>query len=93
MKDEAAAELLPAAQRLCSEIQLFDLCELDSCRFRNSRFCTNEELLAKFESINEEDDRNSLVYEDEEADDGDFGSESESDFDDSDDSFEDDESF
>lgn len=87
MKDETAAEPLPAAQRLCSEIQLFDLCELDSCRFRSSRFCTNEELLAKFESIKEEDDRNSLVYEDAEGDDGDVEIDSESDFDDS---FEDD---
>jgi hypothetical protein len=88
MPDEPAEGLSPAAKRLCSEIQLFDLCDLDSCRFKSSRFCTNEELLSKFESIKEEDDRNTLLYEEEESDDG---SDSDSDFDDSDDSFDDDE--
>lgn len=69
MNDTAEKESITAAQRLCSEIQLFDLCELDSCRFRCNRYCTNEELLSKFESIAEEDDRQALLYEDEEADD------------------------
>ena len=50
------------AERLCSEIQLFDLCDLDSCGFKRARYCTNEELLAKFEAIREEDDRPPLVY-------------------------------
>ena len=90
MADETAAVLSPAAQRLCSEIQLFDLCDLDSCRFKSSRFCTNEELLAKFESIKEEDDRNTLLYEEDEGEE-DTGSELE--FDDSADSFDDDENF
>jgi len=84
MADEPVEEPSPAAQRLCSEIQLFDLCDLDSCRFKQNRFCTNEELLAKFEAIKEEDEQNALVYADEETDDD---AETGSDFDDFDDSF------
>lgn len=38
-------------QRLCSEIQLFDLCDLDACAHKNNRFCTSSELLARFEKI------------------------------------------
>lgn len=79
MADETVAELSPAAQRLCSEIQLFDLCDLDSCRFKRNRFCTNEELVAKFESIKEEEEQSDLLYEDEETDDD---ADSETDFDD-----------
>jgi len=86
MADETAGERSPAARRLCSEIQLFDLCDLDSCRFKSSRFCTNEELLAKFESIKEEDDRNTLLYEEGEDEEE---IDAESDFDDADDSFDD----
>lgn len=60
-----------SAKRLCSEIQLFDLCDLDSCSHKNGRFCTNEKLLAKFESIREEADEAKLVYsEDEDDEDG-----------------------
>jgi len=55
--------------RLCSEIQLFDLCDRESCNFKKNRFCTDPELLARFESIKEEDDRPPLVYEDDEFDD------------------------
>jgi hypothetical protein len=40
-------------QRLCSEIQLFDLCDLDSCSHKNSRFCTDPVLLGRFEKIAE----------------------------------------
>jgi hypothetical protein len=40
-------------QRLCSEIQLFDLCVLESCKAKEGRFCTNLELLGKFEKIAE----------------------------------------
>ncbi len=42
-------------QRLCSEIQLFDLCAKSACPRKNGRYCTDEGLLAKFEAINEED--------------------------------------
>jgi len=88
MSDEPVAERTPASKRLCSEIQLFDLCDLDSCGFKSSRFCTNEQLLTKFEAIKEEDDRNTLLYEEDEGED-ELGAES--DFDDSDDSFDDEE--
>ncbi|MBW4055033.1 MAG: hypothetical protein HIU83_06485 [Proteobacteria bacterium] len=40
-------------QRLCSEIQLFDLCDLDSCDHRKGRFCTNIAVLSRFEKIAE----------------------------------------
>jgi hypothetical protein len=67
-----------APQRLCSEIQLFELCELDRCTFKNGRFCTDPQLLERFEKIAEEELRTPERYiseeEDYEADDGDeFG--------------------
>lgn len=43
-------------QRLCNEIQLFDLCELDRCDFKDGRFCTDPRLLAKFEAIADVED-------------------------------------
>lgn len=48
---ESKPDILP--QRLCSEIQLFDLCDLDSCKSKKDRFCTNPELIARFEKIAE----------------------------------------
>lgn len=84
MADEPVKEATPATQRFCNEIQLFDLCDLDSCRFKQGRFCTNEELVAQFEAIKEEDERNTLLYEEEEnAEEFD----TESDFDEYEDSF------
>ena len=59
--------------RLCSEIQLFDLCELDNCSFKRERFCTDKELLTRFESIKEEDDRPPVIYEEDEEPDDDPG--------------------
>ncbi len=56
-------------ERLCSEIQLFDLCDLDSCGFRVGKFCTDSDLLARFEDINEEDDQPLLVYGEEDLED------------------------
>jgi hypothetical protein len=47
--------------RLCSEIQLFDLCELDVCPHKEGRFCTHERILDRFEAIKEEDEK-SLQY-------------------------------
>jgi len=46
-----------AVQRLCSEIQLFDLCDRDACDFKVGRFCTNPDLLDRFERISEDDRR------------------------------------
>lgn len=44
-------------QRLCGEIQLFDLCDLDSCHHKSGRFCTDSVLLGSFEKIAEEEIR------------------------------------
>ena len=49
-------------QRLCSEIQLFDLCDLETCRQKDGRFCTNVEVLERFEAIKEEDERSPEQY-------------------------------
>jgi hypothetical protein len=47
------SDILP--QRLCSEIQLFDLCELDSCSHKEGRFCADPDLLTRFEKISEKE--------------------------------------
>jgi len=83
MKDESQKKSTAAIQRLCSEIQLFDLCDLDGCRLRNGRFCTNEELLRRFESIKEKDETPDLVYDEDE-----LISDEESDFEEYDEEFE-----
>jgi len=44
------------AQRLCSEIQLFDLCDQIQCNYKDGRFCTKSELLIRFEHIADEDE-------------------------------------
>lgn len=50
-------------QRLCSEIQLFDLCEKESCDYKSDKFCTQGDLLAKFETVlAKEDDRSAAQY-------------------------------
>lgn len=85
MQDKAKEEPASPALRLCSEIQLFDLCDLDSCRYKSDRYCTNDELLVKFESIKEEDDTSTLVYEDDEE-----CADAEDDFDESDESYDED---
>jgi len=42
-------------RRLCSEIQLFDLCDKTRCASRDGRFCTDENLLNRFEAISQEE--------------------------------------
>lgn len=51
------SELKPGTTppRLCGEIQLFDLCDLDSCNHKNSHFCTDSALLDRFEKIAEDE--------------------------------------
>ncbi len=71
MEEEKKEDIVAPPERLCSEIQLFDLCDLESCRYRKGRYCTDERLLAKFEAIREEDMRDSLLYEDDEMEDED----------------------
>lgn len=71
---EPKPEIIP--QRLCSEIQLFDLCDLDSCNQKKGRFCTDPLLLGRFEKIAEDELRaperyNSVEIDDAEADDAD----------------------
>jgi len=63
-----AGETVNPVRRLCSEIQLFDLCELDRCSFKEDRFCTNQELLEKFERIADVD-RSSCISRDDGDDD------------------------
>lgn len=50
------------AQRLCSEIQLFDLCELDVCAHKNGRYCTKGDLIARFEAIADDEERTPEQY-------------------------------
>jgi hypothetical protein len=51
----------PPVQRLCSEIQLFDLCELERCDYKVDRFCTSGELLERFEHVSEKDETRPLA--------------------------------
>jgi len=67
-------EIMP--QRLCSEIQLFDLCDLVLCKYKKERFCNDPDLLGRFEKIAEKELRAPERYISEdtdgfEADDGD----------------------
>lgn len=64
---EPKPDILP--RRLCSEVQLFDLCDLDSCVYKNGRFCTDPALLARFEKIAENELRIPDRYFSEEVDD------------------------
>lgn len=73
-------------QRLCNEIQLFDLCELDKCSFKVNKFCTNAELLAAFERISDAEVVRSEAFCNEGLEDGDEAGDG-----DCDDDFEDDE--
>lgn len=74
---EPDIEELP--RRLCSEIQLFDLCELTRCSFKDGRFCTHADLLARFEALAEPDDRPAQRYDDDEEEDEPYPEEREED--------------
>jgi hypothetical protein len=68
------SDILP--QRLCSEVQLFDLCTLDSCCHKVGRFCSDPVLLRRFEKIADDELRSPERYvfeepDDSETDDGD----------------------
>ena len=54
---EGGGRPVTPALRLCNEIQLFDLCELEKCGHKQGLFCTSPELLNSFEAIAEEDER------------------------------------
>jgi len=64
---EQKTDVLP--NRLCSEIQLFELCDLCSCSDKNGRFCTNPDLIGRFEKIAEDELRTPERYLSEENDD------------------------
>lgn len=55
-------------RRLCSEIRLFDLCELEDCGHKDGRFCDHAEIVERFEAIKEEDERAPEQYLSEELD-------------------------
>lgn len=55
--EKIAEKPLKPVQRLCNEIQLFDLCDLENCRHKVGLYCTDEELLNRFEAIAEEEQR------------------------------------
>jgi hypothetical protein len=48
--------------RLCSEIQLFDLCEEERCDYKSRKFCTKGELLSRFETILAKEERSPEQY-------------------------------
>lgn len=64
---EKTTDELP--QRLCSEIQLFELCDLDSCNKKSGRYCTDVTLIERFEIIEEDEHRVPERYISEELDD------------------------
>lgn len=68
--DDAGKDDSKPVKRLCSEIKLFDLCDLESCAHGEGRFCTNQEMLERFERISE-DDRPMERYLDEDSGEGD----------------------
>lgn len=68
MEDETDIPVTKPVQRLCNEIQLFDLCDLGTCNYKEGRFCTNQELIERFESIAEDDARQADRYQDAESD-------------------------
>ncbi len=74
--DESPLEVQPV-KRLCGEIQLFDLCDLDHCNHKDGRFCTHTDLLTRFEHIADEEDavqqNRPVVVCDEENDDDEHG--------------------
>jgi len=59
------------ARRLCGEIKLFNLCDLGRCGFKKGGFCTDPDMLARFEDIADEDDSVSGVEIFDDAEDGD----------------------
>jgi hypothetical protein len=55
---EDAGEMpVKPVNRLCNEIQLFDLCDLEKCGQKQGLFCTSLDLLNRFEAIADDDER------------------------------------
>jgi len=66
---EAPEKSSKPVQRLCNEIQLFDLCERETCRHKAGLFCSDEELLNRFEAIADLEERPEEGFISEEIDD------------------------
>lgn len=66
---ETAAAKVPV-QRLCNEIQLFDLCDLEVCSFKAGKFCNNAGLISAFERISDEEVVRPEVFMSDELEDG-----------------------
>ena len=91
--EESGEETAQPVKRLCNEIQLFDLCDLSRCGFKEGQFCTDELLLKRFEAINdversldrydsdqEDDDLDQDEFDDDEYQDDDLDDQGEDDF-------------
>ncbi len=66
--EEIEQKLNDPPQRLCSEIKLFDLCDLDQCGFKSGRYCSNHDMVSRFEKIADEEVSRPQRYIDEELD-------------------------
>jgi len=53
---EKTPGLAQTARRLCVEIKLFNLCDLARCEFKDGKFCTDPDMLDRFEDIADGDD-------------------------------------
>jgi hypothetical protein len=60
IRKDIPAEKVESPQRLCSEIQLFDLCERADCVFKRGRYCTDDGMLSRFEAICDDEDESSM---------------------------------
>jgi hypothetical protein len=60
IQEDSPVEKTESPRRLCSEIQLFDLCERSDCVFKKGRFCTDPDILSRFEAISDDEDEGSM---------------------------------
>lgn len=61
-RENAPLDINHPIKRLCGEIQLFELCDLGRCNHKDGRFCTNSDLLLRFERIADEDDVQKTIF-------------------------------
>jgi hypothetical protein len=69
--EEGKAAATAPVQRLCNEIQLFDLCDLEKCSYKVGKFCSDSELLTAFEHISDAEVVRPEAFISEEEDEGD----------------------
>jgi hypothetical protein len=65
--DDSVNEIAEPVNRLCNEIKLFDLCNLETCGHRSGTFCTDRDLLIRFEKIADVEERYSDGVDDEDS--------------------------